>query len=551
MHTGGKTIVDLLARAGIRHVFTVPGESFLDILDAMHGRGDISPVTTRNEAAAAMMAEATGKLSGEIGVALVTRGPGVANAVAGVYVAGQDCSPMMLLAGLPALGKTGIPRFQDIELAALFSGLARYCAIVPSPETIEYHFDRAYRAAHSGCRGPVVLGLPENVLAAPAPEPTWSVPNGASRPPSEADLKRLTAFLAHAERPLVITGAARWSREAAQLLARFCARNDLPVATSFRRQDRIDNRHACYAGNLGLRADEQLRRGVRAADLVIAFGACLDAVTTDGYSLIETPHPRQQLIVIAPEDELRGTPLRPAHHIDAGAAEAAVLLGAKDAPAAARPWRVWRTDLRAAHVATLREPATKGGVLAEIVAYLASVLPEDAIVTNGAGNYAATLHRMFTHVGFPTQLAPLSGSMGYGVPAAIAAKLAHPDRTVIAFAGDGCFQMTGADLATAVQYGVAIVTIVVNNGSLGTIRMHQERRFPNRIVATSLVNPDFAALARAHGAFGETVTTTSGFVGAFARALASGTPAVIELRTETEAQDDVHRERQPQRPTDI
>ena len=535
MKTGGQILIEQLAAEGVRHIFTVPGESFLAVLDALHGSSAIAPITCRNEAGAAMMAEATGKLLGRPGIALVTRGPGAANAMAGLYIARQDATAMILLVGLPPSSQAGRPAFQAIDIGAVFGSLAKWTAVVPSPARIVDHVQRAYKIAMSGRPGPVVLGLPEDLLFEVTPQGALAAAEIDVLEPSAARIATLHFLLEGAERPLVIVGGAPWSAEAAGHLAAFAERFDLPVITSFRRQDHLDNRHRCYAGHAGLAMEPHIATALKGCDLLIALGDSLGDVSTRGFTLLKPPVPSQKLVRIAPDPGVEGVycatldvPASPVRAVKALAS----LVPSPKAP----PWQIWRRDLRAAYEASLRPRPTPGSVqLEEIVTKLSSLLPPDAIVCNGAGNYAAFLARYFTYKSYPSQLAPLSGSMGYGLPAAIAAKLACPDRTVVALAGDGCFQMTALELATAVQFGLEIVIIVANNRSLGTIRMHQERRYPGRVVATSLVNPDFVALALSMGASGERVTETRQFPGALGRAFGAGRPAVVELHLDTDA----------------
>jgi acetolactate synthase I/II/III large subunit len=535
MPTGGELLIQSLATEGVTHVFTVPGESFIAALDAMHAHETVRPITCRHESGAAMMAEATGKLTKRPGVALVTRGPGAANALPGVYIAQQDATPLLLLVGLPPRAVHERPAFQSIDLAAVFGSLAKWCAIVPSAGRLQEFIARAVLVAQSGRAGPVVIGLPEDVLDevstdTPAVRATTASPISLS----PATLDAIRTALAYAERPLVIAGGTEWTAESCRDLALFAERFELPVIAAFRRQDHIDNRHRCYAGHAGLAMDASLAAGLRASDCVIAIGTRLGDVTTQGFTLLRTPS--QKLFHIAADAGAAGSPYPAAIAVPASPVEAIRALTALELPGKVPPWGIWRRDLRAAYEATLRPRTTPGNVrMEEVIAVLSQVLPETAIVTSGAGNYAAFLHRYFVYKSYPSQLAPVSGSMGYGLPAAIAAKLAAPHRTVVALAGDGCFQMTGQELATALQFGLPIVVILANNAALGTIRMHQERRYPGRVVATSLMNPDFVALARSYGAHAERVTATSAFPQALDRALACGRTAVIELAIDVDA----------------
>ncbi len=483
------------------------------------------------------MAEATGKLTGRPGVALVSRGPGAANALAGVYIAHQDQSPMLLLVGLPSSTMNGLPAFQAIDLKAVFGSMAKTCIVVNSAAELPSLLQQAFCAATSGRPGPVVLGLPEDVLcqaveAVPAPKP-----EAAPLHSLPEHLEQLKTYLAYAERPFVIAGSAAWSDSASAALTRFAERFDLPVATAFRRQDAIDNRHRCYVGHLGLSINSQLATGIRASDLIIVFGQCLDDISTQGFTLLNPKKTTQTLVHIAVDAGTSQSPFVPSLAMNACALEAAHTLSEMATPGKKPPWPIWRRDLRQAYEASLNiQPRSQAHELNldDIIAELSRELPDSTIVSNGAGNYAAFLHRYFVYKGYPTQLAPVSGSMGYGLPAAIAAKLCHPDRVVVALAGDGCFQMTGQELATAVQFGLHIIVVIANNGSLGTIRMHQERRYPGHVSATTLVNPDFAALAQSMGAVGYRVTSAAEFKGAIAQALAATKPVVIELQLDIE-----------------
>lgn len=536
MPTGGEILVDCLAAHGVRRIFTVAGESFLAALDALHDDRRIRPIACRNEAGAAMMAEATGKLTGAAGVALVTRGPGCANAVSGVYIARHDATPMLLLVGLPRREFADRDAFQAVDIARLFGGLAKSTATASSAVELPELIAKAMRLASADLPGPVVIGLPEDVLDETADIGAGVVSSAPLAEPSAQSLAAIRDALAFAQRPLVIAGGSVWSTTASADLARFAERFDLPVAASFRRQDRLDNRHRCYAGHAGLGMDSSLLAGMKIADVVIAIGARLGEVTSAGYSLFtrEAADRGQTLIRIAANAE-QGDPNYPHATLVAAHPIAAVAALADLKPPGKTPaWGHWRRDLRAAYEATLRHARTPRRVrLDAVVEALSEMLPERAIVTNGAGNYAAFLNRYFSYRAFPSQLAPTSGSMGYGLPAAIAAKLEFPELPVVAFAGDGCFQMTGQELATAAQFGAGVVVIIANNGSLGTIRMQQERRYPGRVTATSLLNPDFVALAQSYGCSAARVSEPDEVRDALRRALdaAASTrrPAVVEL----------------------
>ena len=391
--------------------------------------------------------------------------------------------------------------------------------------------------ATSGRSGPVVLGLPEDILNQESDIAPIAMIDRVPAEPLREHLDQLKTYLAYAERPFVIAGSATWSANAGAALTRFAERFDLPVVTSYRRQDAIDNQHRCYVGHLGLSIDPQLATGIRASDLVIVFGQCLGDISTQGFTLLKPEKTSQRLIHIAADAGSSECPYSPALAIAACPVETVNALSEMATPGKKPPWPIWRRDLRNAYEATLKLKARSASDelrLDNVITDLSHELPENAIVTNGAGNYAAFLHRYFVYKSYPTQLAPVAGSMGYGLPAAIAAKLCYPDRVVVALAGDGCFQMTGQELATAVQFGLPIVVIVANNGILGTIRMHQERRYPGRVTATTLVNPDFAALAEAMGASGFRVTTGCEFRDALAQALAGNKAALIELKLDAD-----------------
>ena len=534
MRHGGKILVDQLEINGAKVAFTVPGESFLAALDGLHGAG-VKTIICRQEGGASMMAEAYGKLTGTPGLCFVTRGPGLANAMAGLHVAQQDSSPMILFLGLPASDTEDREAFQEMETKSVLGTFVKWVAVIRDTKRIPEYISRAYHVALSGRPGPVVLGLPEDMLAAEfdvADAKPAIIPHLA---PSSEDAAALGRLLAKAERPLLIVGGPGWSRDTRQRVEAFAARTDLPVATAFRFQDYFDNAHRCYAGCVGIGVDPKLAAAVKDADLLLVVGARMGEMTTSGYTLLDSPNPRQTLVHVHPSpDELQRV-YRAALPIASSAANFAALLGGLNTPPKAS-WTSRTASLREAATAYRKPIPTPGDVQLEQVMHTVSdMLPATAIVTNGAGNYAAFLHRYYAYKDWRSGLAPTSGSMGYGLPAAIAAKLAHPERTVVNFAGDGCFMMTSQELATCMQYQLPIVTVVVNNGMFGTIRMHQEREYPARVNGTMLVNPDFAAFARAFGAHGETVTKTADFKPAFERALASGKPAIVEVKTDPEA----------------
>jgi len=535
MRHGGQILVDQLKIQGVERVFCVPGESFLAALDGLRDSG-IDVVVCRQEGGAAMMAEAHGKLTGRPGVAFVTRGPGATNASAGVHVAMQDSTPMILFVGQVGRGMRDREAFQEVDHRALFAPLAKWAGQIDATERIPEYLSRAFHVAQAGRPGPVVLALPEDMLSAEADvadAPAATVAEAGLAPEA---VRAILDRLAQAERPVAIIGGGGWSAQAGRDLARLAERMALPVGAAFRRQDYLDNRHPCYAGDVGIGVNPKLAARMRGADVLLALGPRLGEMTTGGYSLLSIPAPAQGLIHIHADPNEPGRVYRPALAFAATPARAAAQL-ADAAPPVDRPARrAWLESARADAEGWRQPQETPGALkLEQVVRWLSDTLPDDAIITNGAGNYAAWVHRYYRYRGWRGQLAPASGSMGYGLPAAIAAKLAHPDRCVVCFAGDGCFQMTMQELGTAAQTGAAVIVLVCDNGMYGTIRMHQERRYPGRISGTDLRNPDFAALARSYGGFGETVTETAAFPAAFARARASGAPALLRLKTDPRA----------------
>lgn len=533
MRTGGQLVVDNLVRHGATHVFCVPGESYLAVLDALYD-ASLSVTVCRQEGGAAMMADAYGKLTGRPGICFVTRGPGATNASAGVHIAFQDSTPMILFIGQIARDTAEREAFQEIDYRRMFGQMAKWVAEIDDAARIPEFISRAFHTATSGRPGPVVLALPEDMLtdlAAPVEVKPYTPVLAA---PGEGDLARLTDLLAASQRPLVIAGGGGWSKAASQNLARFAEQWEVPVSVSFRCQDYFDNMHPSYAGDVGIGINPKLAARVREADVLLVLGARLGEMTTSGYTLVDIPVPRQTLVHVYPGAEEIGRVYQPALGINAAMQPMAAALAQLAAPAA-RPWAAHTQEAHADYLAWSEPPEASGAVqMGAIMRFLRDRLPKDVILTNGAGNYATWGNRFYRYSTHRQLLGPTSGSMGYGVPAAVAAKLVEPQRMVIAFAGDGCFMMNGQDFATAVQYELPIIVIVVNNGMYGTIRMHQEREYPGRISATALKNPDFAALARAYGGHGESVRATDDFAPAFERAVASGKPAIIEIFVDPE-----------------
>jgi acetolactate synthase-1/2/3 large subunit len=480
------------------------------------------------------MAEAYGKLTGRPGICFVTRAPGATHASIGVHTARQDSTPMILFVGQVARGMQQREAFQEIDYGRVFGGLAKWAAEIDDAARIPELVTRAFHTAISGRPGPVVLALPEDVLREEAPPLELPAAVRTAASPGADDLERLRMLLGEAQRPLAILGGSGWDAGACAAFARFAQRWSLPVACSFRRQALFDNRDPHYAGDLGLGPNPALAARVRDADALLAVGGRLSEVPSGGYTLIEAPRPRQRLIHVHADPDEIGRVYVPALGINAGPAEFAHALDGVAPPQPLR-WTAWLAETRRDYERNL-EPAGNGGALdmAAVVRWLNERLPDDAILTNGAGNFTTWLHRFFQYKRFGTQLGPTSGAMGYGVPAAVAAKLLYPERVVVAFAGDGDFTMSGHELATAVQYAAPVVILVINNGMYGTIRMHQERHFPGRVIATDLVNPDFVAYARAFGAHAAVVERTGEFAPAFEAAFSAGRPAVLELRTDPE-----------------
>jgi acetolactate synthase-1/2/3 large subunit len=490
----------------------------------------------RQEGGAAMMAEAVGKATGAPGICFVTRGPGATNAAAGLHVARQDSTPMILFVGQIARDMREREAFQELDYRAVFGTIAKWTTEIDDPARIPELISRAFHTATSGRPGPVVIALPEDMLVervavadAPAfaPVETW---------PGQTDMSRLQKLLWAAARPIVLAGGSRWSEPAGAALQRFAERFALPVATTFRRAHVIDALHSCYAGDLGIGPNPKLLARIKAADLVVLIGGRMGELPSQRYTLFDIPAPQQTFVHVHPGAEELGRVYRPHLAVHAAPTAFAASLEALQPPNQI-PWGEATKSAHAEFLAWTEAPtAVPGAVnMGEIVAGLRASLPVDAFICNGAGNFSIWVHRYYRYRRFGTQIAPISGSMGYGVPAAVAMKRLHPERTVIAFAGDGDFLMTGQEFATAVQYGLPIIVLVVDNGMYGTIRMHQEREYPGRVLGTNLQNPDFAAYARAFGGFGATVERTADFAAAFLAAQRSGKPALLHIKVDPEA----------------
>ncbi len=527
--TGGELLVACLAEQGVKRVFCVPGESYLAVLDGLYD-ADIRTIVARQEGGAAMMAEADGKMSGRPGICFVTRGPGATNAAAGVHVAQQDSTPMILFIGQIARGHTGRDAFQEVDYRQMFGGIAKRVDQIEDAARIPEIISRAWHVAMSGRPGPVVIALPEDMLRDPAPLLPARRVEVAEAAPSEAQMDWLASLLKMSSRPFVIAGGSRWNPEAARALRMFAERWMVPVGCSFRRQQLMDHEHFCYAGDVGLGINPKLKQRVAQSDLIILLGGRFSENPSQGFALLASPNPEQRIVHVHPGPEELGRIYAPSLPVNATPGGFLTRALALDAPEVL-PWAAETETAHAEYLAWSETPPEAPGAvtLGHVVTHLRAVLGPDAVLTNGAGNFAGWLHRFHRFRRYNTQVAPTSGSMGYGLPAAIAAKLAYPKREVVCLAGDGDVQMTVQEIGTAIQEEAAIVVLVADNGQYGTIRMHQERDYPGRQSATRLLNPDFAALAQSYGAYGERVESDADFAGAFERARNAGRCAVLHL----------------------
>jgi acetolactate synthase-1/2/3 large subunit len=535
MKTGGQLIVDALEVNGVDRIYCVPGESYLAVLDALHDSA-IRTIVCRQEGGAAMMADCHGRLTGKPGICFVTRGPGATNASAGIHIAKQDSIPLILFIGQVASHAKEREAFQEVDYRRFFGDIAKWVVEIDDAARIPELVTRAFAVATSGRPGPVVISLPEDMLTSLVEAPAALPFTPFETRPGEAELDALAKLLDGARRPFVILGGTRWDAGAVATMQTIAESWSLPVGCSFRRQMLFDHLHPNYAGDVGIGINPQQAPAIKQADLVLLIGGRMGEMPSSDYTLLKSPYPDQALVHIHADASELGRVYRPSLAINASPA-AFVEAFAKRKPARTPAWADETPKLHAAYLDWSTPPESGPGSvqMGPIMNYLEKTVPDDTIFTNGAGNYATWVHRFHRFRHFATQGAPTSGSMGYGTPAAVAAKELFPDRTVIAFAGDGCFLMNGQEFATAVQYGLPIIVVVVNNGIYGTIRMHQEREYPGRVVATDLQNPDFAALARAYGGHGETVEKTADFAPAFERARASGKPSIVEIRLDPEA----------------
>jgi acetolactate synthase I/II/III large subunit len=530
--TGAQVLVDQLIIQGTDRIFTVPGESFLSVLDALHDCSEIETIATRQDGSAAFMAEADGKLTGAPGIAFVTRGPGATNASIGVHTAMQDSTPMILFIGDVARNDRDREGFQEVDFTAMFTPLAKWAARIDNAARIPEYIARAFDTASSGRPGPVVLALPEDMLRDEVEALDRPKVIAPAQPLCPDAMTTLTDMLRDATDPIAIVGGAGWDDKARHYFAQYAERLGLPVAVAFRRQDNFPNSSPVYAGNLGYGPNPKLVERIKAADLVLAVGARLGEATTDGYTVITPDHPDQILVHVHPDpDELNHvyrTDLPICAEMNEFAEQAAL----------------WEDDLlsfdagKAAHTDYLEwsTPQTTAAKLdlGQCVASMQDMLPADTIICNGAGNFSGWWHRYWKYGDLPSQLAPTSGAMGYGVPASVAAALRFPDRTVVALAGDGDFMMNGQELATAMQYDANLLVLVIDNGSFGTIRLHQEREYPARLSATELKNPDFAKLAAAYGGWSTAVESTDAFAPALAEAMKQNGLRLLHLKTSVE-----------------
>jgi acetolactate synthase I/II/III large subunit len=535
LRTGGQILVDQLIAQGVERLTCVPGESYLAVLDALHD-ASIDVLVCRNEGGAAMMADAYGKLTGRPGICFVTRGPGATNASSGVHIAAQDSTPMILFIGQVARHIREREAFQEVNYKQFFGGIAKWVVEVDDPARLPEFVARAFRVAMQGRPGPVVVALPEDVLVEQAEVADAARVEAVEIWPGPAQITELAALLAAAERPFVLLGGSRWTDEARQNMIAWSERFGLPVATSFRRAALFPADHANYAGDLGIGPNPKLADRFRNADLLIMAGARFSEMPSSSYSLMEIPTPRQKLVHVFPAAEELGRVYQPTLAIQATPGPFAASVAGMSGP----PSGAVAAEASAAHAEYLawsETPRQLPGAFqyGEAIVWLRERLPADAIICNGAGNFTTWIHRYYRFRNPRTQLAPTSGSMGYGPPASVLAKRQFPDRIVVALAGDGDFLMNGQEFATAVQYDIPVIMVVLDNGMYGTIRMHQERHYPGRISATRLRNPDFAALGRDFGGFGEHVERTEEFAPAFERALASGKPAILHCIVDPQA----------------
>ena len=533
MRTAAEVLVDQLVVHGVQHVFCVPGESYLAVLDAFHD-SPLNVTVCRQEGGACMMAEAVGKVTGRPGVCFVTRGPGATNASPGIHIARQDSTPLVMFVGQIGRDMREREAFQELDYRAVFGSMTKWTTELDDPARVPEIVSRAFHTAANGRPGPVVVAIPEDMLTervAVADAPAFSL---IETSPGPAEMAKFADMLSAARAPIMLLGGSRWSQAASDAVARFAQKHALPVATTFRRAHLFDALHPCYAGDLGIGPNPKLIERIKGADLVVLVGGRLGELPSQSYTLFDIPRPQVPFVHVHPGAEELGRVYSPNLAIHATPTAFAAALEKLDLQ---RPVRGDAEAVHADYLAWTEKPTEQPGAVnfGAVMVWLRDNLPSDAIICNGAGNYASWIHRFLRMRRFGQHVAPTAGSMGFGVPAAVAMKRLHPERPVVCIAGDGDFLMNGQEFATAVQYDLPFITIISDNGIYGTIRMHQEREYPGRVSATQLRNPDFAAYARAFGGFGVSVERTEDFPAAFKEAQASGKPAIIRLKIDPEA----------------
>jgi acetolactate synthase I/II/III large subunit len=533
LRTAAEVLVDQLILHGVRHVFCVPGESYLAVLDAFHDSA-LDVTVCRQEGGACMMAEAVGKVTGRPGVCFVTRGPGATNASPGIHIARQDSTPLVMFVGQIGRDMREREAFQELDYRAVFGSMTKWATEIDDPARVPEIVSRAFHTAANGRPGPVVVAIPEDMLTervAVADAPPFAL---IETSPGPAEMAKFADMLSAARAPIMLLGGGRWSQAASDAVARFAQKHALPVATTFRRSHLFDALHPCYAGDLGIGPNPKLIERIKGADLVVLVGGRLGELPSQSYTLFDIPRPQVPLVHVHPGAEELGRVYSPNLAIHATPTAFAAALERLELP---RPLRGAADAAHADYLAWTEKPTEQPGAVnfGAVMVWLRDNLPADAIICNGAGNYAAWIHRFLRMRRFGQHVAPTAGSMGFGVPAAVAMKRLYPERQVVCIAGDGDFLMNGQEFATAVQYDLPLIVIISDNGQYGTIRMHQEREYPGRISATELRNPDFPAYARAFGGFGISVERTEDFPAAFKQAQASGKPAIIRLKIDPEA----------------
>ena len=535
LRSGGQVLVDQLINQGVTDAFCVPGESYLAVLDALYlKRNQVSLYVARQDGGAAFMAEAYGKATGKPGICFVTRGPGATNASIGVHTAFQDSTPMILFIGQVGGDMVDREAFQEMDYRRMFGQMSKWVAQIDRAERIPEYVARAFQIACSGRPGPVVLALPEDMLIDSVDVIDAQKVIFPKNRPTVKSIKEVEKLFVKSKKPLVILGGSGWSERACDLVKIFVENNHLPVGCSFRRQDLFDNRHPNYVGDIGIGINPKLAEMVKESDLLLVIGARLGEMTTSGYTLVETPTPKQKLIHIHPGLEELGRVFQGSVLINSDIEEAINALAS--IPAMESNWKDWLTQGHESYLKNIIPQASPGNVdLGQVMVALRDLLPADSVITNGAGNFSGWIQRYWQYSGCRTQVAPTNGAMGYGVPSGVAAKVAFPNKLVISVSGDGCFLMNGQEIATAIQYNLKIVFIVFDNGMYGTIRMHQERDYPEHVYGTDLKNPDFAALARSYGLYAETINTTEEIRGAFMRCIDQAVASLIHIKVDPEA----------------